>query len=45
LRLLVITARGNMFYTTQKKGSEYNNIVELAEHLRCHEVEEFNTFF
>jgi hypothetical protein len=44
LRLLVITARGNRFYTTRKKGSKYNDIVELAEHLRCHEVEEFNTF-
>jgi hypothetical protein len=44
-RLLVITARGNMFYTTRKKESKYNKIVELAEHLRCHEVEEFNIFF
>jgi hypothetical protein len=45
LRLLVITARGNMFYTTRKKESKYSDIIELAEHLRCHEVEEFNTFF
>jgi hypothetical protein len=40
LRLLIITARGNRFYTTQKKESKYGKIVELAEHLRCHEVKE-----
>jgi hypothetical protein len=34
-----------MFYTTQKKESKYNEIIELAEHLRCYEVEEFNIFF
>jgi hypothetical protein len=43
--LLIITARGNRFYTTRKKESKYSAIAELAEHLRCHEVEEFNIFF
>jgi hypothetical protein len=45
LWLLVITARGNRFYTTQKKESKYSEIIELTEHLRCHEVKEFDTFF
>jgi hypothetical protein len=33
LRLLVITARGNMFYTTRKKESKNSENVELAETL------------
>jgi hypothetical protein len=45
LRLLVINARGNKFYTTRKKESKYSAIAELAENLRCHEVEEFNILF
>jgi hypothetical protein len=45
LRRLVITARGNKFCTTRKKESKYSAIAELAENLRCHEVEEFNIFF
>jgi hypothetical protein len=45
LRLFVIAARGNRLYTTRKKESKYSAIAELAENLRCHEVEEFNIFF
>jgi hypothetical protein len=33
LRLLIITAKGNRFYTTQKKESKNSEIVELAETL------------
>jgi hypothetical protein len=45
LQLFIITARGNRLYTTRKKESKYSAIAELAEHLRCHEVKEFDTFF
>jgi hypothetical protein len=31
LRLLVISARRNMFYTTQRKGIKNGKIMELAE--------------
>jgi hypothetical protein len=44
LRLLVVTARGNRFYTTRKK-ERIAKSQNLQKYLRCHEVKEFDTFF
>jgi hypothetical protein len=45
LRLFVITTRGNKLCTTREKKGKYSANAELAEHLRCQEVEVFNIFF